>query len=101
MHLNLKKLICSTELNTGRNCTYVRTCLHFKRLLLTDLLRCDAFINFPVNELKTHLERNEKGKISLEHQTVNIKYKRKSENKIVIVLDECEEQSCLALQQEH
>jgi hypothetical protein len=31
-----------------------------------------AFINFLVKELKTHLERNEKGKISLEYQLINI-----------------------------
>ena len=77
MHLNLKKLINMFNRTEYRKELYVRTCLHFKLLLLTDLLRCDAFINFPVNELKTYLERNEKGKISLEHQTVNIKYKRK------------------------
>lgn len=60
-----------------------------------------AFINFLVKELKTHLERNEKWKINLEHQPVNVKDKRKWENISVIVLDEGEEQSCLALQQEH
>lgn len=58
-----------------------------------------AFINLLVKELKTHLERKEKGKIRLEHQPINIKDKHKWENISVLVLDECEEQSCIALQQ--
>jgi hypothetical protein len=57
-----------------------------------------AFINFLVKELKTHLERNEKGRISLEHQLINIKDKRKWENISVIVLDECEERSSAGTQ---
>jgi hypothetical protein len=59
---------------------YVRTYVHAYTLKVYYSPIClgpTAFINFLVEEIKTHLERNENGKISLEHQPVNIKNKGK------------------------
>jgi hypothetical protein len=77
--------------------------LHFKRLLLTDLLRCDCLNKLPSQGIKNSPRKKRKRKDKLRTHHVNIKDKRKNvhEKICVIVLDECEEQSCLALQQKH
>ena len=74
---------------------YVRTCLHFKHLLLTDLLRCDGLHKLPSQGTKNSPRKKRKWKEKL--RTPTRKHERQTKMRKCKCDTECSTNKCTFL----